>query len=279
MKNINLIDRNIEQNVNSYHLSVQLNQNSISYIIYNIFRNKLILLKHLNFVNKTLDYKESIEELIKNDDFLNKKKYKSVSIILNSINYSLIPDDYYDILTEKKYLEISLGGKIESIANNEIKSIKSKNVFTLSNKIASFLTEQYPNASLFNQMTVFLQRINSLNLDKNKKLFVNDNENSLDIVCMKGESVLFANSFLYKNKEEFVYFILNVARLLNFNLKNTETILSGFISKDQPKYKLLRDYIQEISFIPHNKNFLYSYIFDNFPLHNFSNLFNLIKCE
>ena len=61
-----------------------------------------------------------------------------------------------------------------------------------------------------------------------------------------GKKPTFYNSFQYKNKEDLLYYILLVYKMLELDTNSYPLILSGMIEKESEIYHLLYQYIRNV---------------------------------
>jgi hypothetical protein len=74
------------------------------------------------------------------------------------------------------------------------------------------------------------------------------NENILNITIFKDENLVFSNAFLFKTKEDILYYILFTFEQLKISTESVKVKLYGHIVKNDEIYKLLYDYIRNIEF-------------------------------
>ena len=76
-----------------------------------------------------------------------------------------------------------------------------------------------------------------------------------------------------------MYYLIFVVEQLKLNPENIELIITGELDKHSSLSDLLHKYIRNISFAGHNKDFRYSFVFDQLPGHYYYNLLNAAMCE
>ena len=73
---------------------------------------------------------------------------------------------------------------------------------------------------------------------------------------MSDKKLLFYNQFQYKNKEDFLYYLLFSLEQLQMDLEKIQLKLFGATEEDDPIYELCYQYIKNVSvFIPSNPSF------------------------
>ena len=104
-------------------------------------------------------------------------------------------------------------------------------------------------------LTVFL--IDVLPLVKHSlgpNLYLNVQEEQLDVIILEGDKLVLCNSFLFKTPEDFIYYVLFCLEQLRLNPETIPVILSGSIEKEDANYEMLYTYIRNISFIENTAN-------------------------
>ena len=105
----------------------------------------------------------------------------------------------------------------------------------------------FPSAILKPQQSILIkQYIQAKKKLDNAYLFFN--ENILNITIFKDEMLVFSNAFLFKTKEDLLYYILFTFEQLKISTESVNVKLYGHIVKNDEIYKLLYDYIRNIEF-------------------------------
>jgi hypothetical protein len=107
--------------------------------------------------------------------------------------------------------------------------------------------------------TILIEQV--LNAEKNAekpKMYVNvDNEN-FDIVVVENGSLKFYNSFEYKTKEDFIYYILFTSEQLKLNPETLELIFTGNIDSKDELYVIAYKYVRFVFFSKRLDNYKFS---------------------
>lgn len=78
--------------------------------------------------------------------------------------------------------------------------------------------------------------------------FVHVENDIFQVVIIKGKKVLFFNTFNYKTKEDFIYYILFTAEQLQLNPEEFLLTFLNDIEKDSELYTIAYKYIKNIAF-------------------------------
>ena len=282
MQDFAFVDETLDINITqSYYLSIQVSLNGLSFCILDPVRNKYIALSHQNFENDLVfdDLLNTIENIIKKDDLLS-RSYKSTKLIwLSNIN-TLIPDIYFKKENLKKYFEFNQKfDYLDEIHFKKLKYVDAYSVFIVPNQIANIFIKQFPDLNFYNQQIPFIEHALFKYHSELKKVFVNVNDEFIDLSITENGKLLLYNNFVCKAESDMIYFIMYVFDQFNLNTENTELILSGFIDKKTSIYSKLKGFISHIRFDKLPEDFSYSYTFNHVPPQSFTNLFNLHLCE
>lgn len=85
-----------------------------------------------------------------------------------------------------------------------------------------------------------------LSLASISQLFLHITPQEIYFFYLKGKQPQYYNSFLYKNKEDILYFTLLVYKMLNISTDTYPLALTGLIEKESEIYKFLYQYIRNI---------------------------------
>jgi len=282
MQDFAFIDETLDINITqSYYLSIQVSLNGLSFCILDPVRNKYIALSHQNFENNLAfdDLLNTIENSIKNNDLL-RHSYKSIKFIWLSNKNTLIPSIYFKKENLKKYFEFNHKlDDLDEIHFKELKYIDAYSIFIVPNQIANIFIKQFPDLNFYNQQITFIEHTLFKHHTELKKVFVNVNDEFIDLCITENGKLLLYNNFVYRTELDMIYFIMYVFDKFNLNTENTELILSGLIDKNTSIYSKLKEFISHLKFDKLSDNFSYSYTFNQVPPQSFTNLFNLHLCE
>ena len=281
---INYLDKSFkEAHTRSYIMAMQINMHGLVFSIFNPDKNKFIGIQQYVF-----DGKKSPEDLPRIMDLiLNKFPWfgypfmEHYCLVQNSFN-TLIPLPLFNKQHKNLYLGFNHPFQEDHrIVYDELKNTGSANVYYLPNPLAEKIKEFWPNAHILHYSTALIEglSVNFKNKFEEKELFLDVHEESFDLICFRNNHLFYANNFLYHTKEDFAYFLLSAVEQLSLNPEEVQLTLMGNIDKEDENYQLVYRYIRQISFIKDNKNFFYSYLFDDVRRHKYYTLFNVLQCE
>ena len=90
--------------------------------------------------------------------------------------------------------------------------------------------------------------------------------------------MIFNNSFVFTTKEDLLYYILFSFEQLKLSANNISVELFGQINKDDENYKLLYDYIQNMTFGKDLKGINFADEFKNLCKYQYYALFSQVLC-
>ncbi len=282
MQNFAFVDETLDINITqSYYLSIQVSLNGLSFCILDPVRNKYIALSHQNFETDLIfdDFLNTIEEYIKKNELLN-RTFKSTKLIWLTDKNTLIPNSFFKKENLKKYFEFNQKlDDLDEIHYKKLKYVDACSIFIVPNQIANIFIKQFPDLNFYNQQIPFIEHTLFKYHSESKKVFVNVNDEFIDLSITENGKLLLYNNFVYKTESDMIYFIMYVFDQFNLNTENIELILSGFIDKKASIYSKLKGFISHIRFDKLPEDFSYSYTFNQVPPQSFTNLFNLHLCE
>lgn len=88
------------------------------------------------------------------------------------------------------------------------------------------------------------------------QFFVNVENSIFQIVVLKNKKMEFFNTFNFKTKEDFIYYILFTVEQLHLNPEEFQLTFLGDIEKESELYKIAYKYIKNVQFIEPNYTFL-----------------------
>ena len=282
--NISYFDKSYkESHTRNYTLSVQLWLKGLVFTIYNTDKNKFIGIEVYDF--------SDIENVEQTPSFLGKVvnnrssfafPYGKVFLLYQNSYSTLIPQPLFSENQSKLYLEFNQPFQENSrVVFDSLKINQATNIYYLPNAVIEKAKDLWPNAKLLHMSTSLIESlsINFKNKVDTNTLFVNLRDDCFDLVHFKENKLHYYNTFEFRTKEDFIYFLLISIDQLGLNPEDVNLIISGNIDKTDDTYNMIHQYIKNYSFIPRNENYGYSYVLDELKYHQYYALFNALQCE
>jgi hypothetical protein len=220
-----------------YHLILQISFNQLTIILLNT--NSVIDFYH------NIKIENNLTDIFNNEKTL-QLKYRKTTITFSNIAYTLVPNYLFVNEHSKEILEFS-SDISDVIKLEKIREIDSTLIYSISEEIENLVSNFFPSATLKPQQSILIEQyIQAKNKLDNAYLFFN--ENILNITIFKDENLVFSNAFLFKTKEDILYYILFTFEQLKISTESVKVKLYGHIVKNDEIYKLLYDYIRNIEF-------------------------------
>jgi hypothetical protein len=284
MRNIAIIDETFDANITStYHLSLQLGADQFSFAILDTIRMKYIAFKNYWYDSAIPEDQqgENLRNLINSEGYLS-KIFKSVHFMYQAPGALLIPGPLFNPDFAGSYFKYS--GDVSSdhtILFRKIPSIDSFLVHQIPTSIYDLAVGSLAECKFFHQAS---PQIEDAVLDgKNKSLpaqvYADIHQGFIDLMLLNSGQLVFYNSFIIRNKEDIIYFILYLFDQFGLSQEETPLILSGFVEAFPDSQPILEKYLKKISYLEFNKSYSYSYTFNNLVQHHFAHLINLARCE
>ena len=240
---------NIDKSQNNI-LSIQVSLNGLSFCILNTESNSVIHYSDIKF-QKTLNPAEVLtqlkEHLVTNkvlqQDFLN------VHLIHENELSTLVPKPLFNDGNLADYLKFN--AKIlnnDYISHDELNFGNIINVYVPYVNINNFLYDGFGDFEFNHYSTLLLNAVFSIHKEKKEKtMYVNISNCHFEIVVMNGKSLELYNTFEYKTKEDFIYYILFTAEQLELNPEEFPLVLAGNISENDNLYNIAYTYIRNVT--------------------------------
>jgi len=286
-KNVHLsrsiFDKALESKASKYYrLSIQFSLDGFSFCIYDNSRDKYSALSSWDFRDITSNYSlhQLLKEFIPEQDWLN-QSFEKTTIIFESPVSTLIPEPLFDKANLKHYLRFNHHLEDSEIVKNDyLPLLDAENIWAIPQNLNDLLIDTFPEASVHNHASSLIESLlqQNKNRDAGESIFVNIRKNWFDIIVLKENNLVLFNSFKYRTKEDFIYFLIYVMEQLRLNPEKTDVTLMGEILKISSVYEITYKYVRNINFIRRPNNYQFSYVFDDIPEHFYFNLINLQHC-
>jgi len=258
------IDRDFQvENIKNYRLSIQLRLDGFSFAYIDSLTNKVLSIEDyripLMLGDEAIYQNEKVN--LRLEDFFAEKKiisqyFKSVHIVIDNTFSTIVPSILFDIEHADEYLkQVQQLPENFMVKTNELSLLDSHNVFAVYAPLFFTISDQFENFDLKHSSTVFIQQ--TAVFQKSKKdasVYVELGESSMFIIAFENDKLLLSNTFAFKEKEDFIYFILLVYSQLNFKPETVPLVFSGNIDRSSPLYAIAYQYIGYLDFIKPQRN-------------------------
>jgi hypothetical protein len=257
-------------------------QNGLVFTVFYPHQNKFIGFFNFPFSekDKEVNFNLHLENVISEYTWLN-SDFQSVNFIVSNSYSTLVPLPLFEAEKISTYLKFNLPEIPKSeISFDKLKNTLAANIYYRQEGLLEKVNEIWPNSRLIHSGSALLEilAINFKNLSDDKRVFLNVYEDRFELVYFKQNKLHFYNSFKYKTKEDFIYFLLATLEQLALNPEEVNLTLLGTINKVGKLYEIIYQYVRNIEFLERNKNFNYSHVLDEFMPHYYYVLFNVMQC-
>lgn len=267
----------------SCKLIVQISLHDITLLIYHVPQNKYIGIESFRLVglNNENQIENELDSLIEQREWVI-AQFKNVNVIFTDPVSTLIPQALFDKKEKELYMDFNNSIPDDQLTRFDLlKSLNTINLFRFPRSLEKKINTVWPGSALLHSSSVLIESlfINYRNKTDNNTLFVQVYNDFFELVYFKDNKLYYHNTFQFKSKEDFIYFLLSAIEQLNLNPEDVNIILSGLIDKKSIYYEMVVRYIRNNTFIERNDTFKYAYPFDKLQYHKYYVLFNLLQCE
>ncbi len=242
-------------------LSIQASLSGLSFCITNTETNTIDYLKVFNF-EKKLNPNEvlnNLDEAFESEEAL-KQPFSDIMVIHKNELATIVPAALFNEDNLADYLKFN--NKILStdyITFDKIDLNDSFNVYIPFININNYLYDRFGEFTYKHFSTIFLEQV--LNAEKNAekpKMYVNVGNENFEIIVVENGSLKFFNSFEFKTKEDFIYYILFTSEQLKLNPETFELIFTGNIDSKDGLYIIAYKYVRFVFFSKRLDNYKFS---------------------
>jgi hypothetical protein len=248
----------IQQKISSTHkniqysLSVQVSLTGLSFLVKDLSTQESLYFSEKRLGSNTTAEVLLIEiEGIVADNEMLQLPFKEVIVLFSNNMYTCVPSALFDETKAIEYLKFN--SKIlanDFIAVDPIDNHDMVVVYIPYVNINNYFFERFGSFQYYHVVSVFLkEKLNSDTFDPASKMFLNVQEEQLDVIVLVKGKVMLCNSFIYKTPEDFIYYILFCLEQLNLNPDTIPLIMSGAIEEKDLNYEMLFTYVRNISFV------------------------------
>ena len=242
-------------------LSIQVSLSGLSFCILNVERNSIDYLKDFNFGLKSNpnEILVKLKQYFDNEEKLN-SRFSDITVIHKNELSTIVPSALFNEDNLADYLKFN--NKIlntDYITFDIIELNDSVNVYIPFMNVNNYLYDRFGEFTYKHFSTIYIEQV--LKAEKNAekpKMYVNVASENFEIVVVENGNLQFYNSFEYKTKEDFIYYILFTAEQLKLNPEYFELIFTGNIDSKDELYTMTFKYVRFVFFSKRIDGYKYS---------------------
>ena len=199
--------------------------------------------KQVDFITKQFE----TNELLKNS-------FNKINVTHSNNLSTFVPLPFFKEDHLSEYLQYNL--KVlenEFIAYDTIESAEIATVYIPFVHLNNYLFDKFGSFEYKHSSSVLVESLLKETLANDKThFFVNVETGIFQIVVLKNKKLEFFNTFNFKTKEDFIYYILFTAEQLSLNPEEFLLSFLGDIEKESELYEITYKYIKNINFFQPN---------------------------
>ena len=257
---------NIDSNTNRA-LSILINRNGLSFLIYDTNHKDIVSLKSHDFVDYSPE--EELHHFIykyRTEQEVIGQSFSDVRVcVVNNLS-SFVPLPLFDKNKKESYLEGHADvRKQDYISFDSLPSAQVANVYIPYVNVNNMLLESFGKFSYVHCSSLLLEVLSKQDVDKNEpSWFVHVQYDLAYFFLMKKGKLHFYNAFQWKNEKDLLYYAMAIAKNNAIELEKAILWISGRVRPGDEIHQLLSNYVYKTSFFTPSKDFHFS---SSKPLH------------
>lgn len=229
-------------NTNKYRLSIQLGLNGFSFSIKDRFGYHVLEYQQYEDIRANGIEKE-FEQFIEKNEIL-KNEYQSVSIIIDSPKYTLVPRDKFEADSILESFNLLHDIK-ETECLNYINHLDVVVVYTCEKLLKRIISKYYPEAHIIPSLISILYYAEYTQEIEYQVLIHKTSETQVEILLHHNKELLLCNSYTCTSNTDIIYYTLNAIKSFGIEFDKCRLIYSGEFSELEVLKPLL-DYLSSV---------------------------------
>lgn len=265
--------------LNNYEITIQLSLDGFSFVIYNVNNHIFTDIEHFSKPVPSLrDALAEIQEM-HNCDIAD---FARLTVLFDNSANTFVPASIFQNQAKGKYLDfLGIGKENRTPVSDFVSAIEANNVYAISSDDAKILTNIQTDTRFRHATSVLVTSVIRDNIHKSGEPVIHLNIKSpkFDMVVIKGCNLLFHNTFSFKTKEDFLYFLLFSIDQLHIDAGTVPVYFSGMIEEKSQLVELASRYIRDIRFVRRDNRMTFAEEVEETPYYYNYTLFNSAICE
>lgn len=269
MQDLSFVSENYsKRKPKDYRLSISIRRDGFSFLILHKDAVMAYAYTTISINDRVAAFKDFL-----NQDIL-QQKFNAVSIIVVTHKYTIVPKKFYDDSLLDSYANLNFSKDAsESVIDYQSVNDDSVILFPIETDLWTLCRIAYKEQEMVSYVPQIAPVLESIIRSKKVKMHISVENTFCSAVLVKDKKLLFANSFLFRNANDFVYFVMNTLNQLHIDPLQVEVELSGKIGPKSPYYSALAMFVKNVTMATSNVKA------EKFPFTLFYNNCNVALCE
>lgn len=244
-------------------LSIQVNLNGLSFCILNRSNSIVEYINTIAFEDKLNPFDtlhKLKEELASNTIFSD--EFSAITILHYNELSTLVPKPLYDEAHNAEYLKFNTKIlKTDFIASDNLKSQDIVSVYVPYININNYIFDTFGTFTYKHASSVFIDALYHQNKTIEDGVYINVEQQSIQVVIIKNKCVSLYNHFEFTTPEDFIYYVLFTYEQKQLDTETVKLKLFGSISKDDDLFAIAYKYIRHVELKDDAQDFLIKHSF------------------
>ena len=187
-------------------------------------------------------------QLIVNENPLLQASYKKVSVIYVNNLFTLVPLALFDESKLTDYLKFNTKMlQTDFVTFDHIGTHEIVNVYIPYANVNNYFFDEYGTFTYHHALTHLIKDVlDNAGHQEQAQIAINVHPLSFEMIVTEQKKLLFANTFDYQTKEDFIYYVLFTLEQLELNPETVQVYFTGTIDPADEKYIIAYTYIRNV---------------------------------
>jgi len=193
--------------------------------------------------NRKLTPIANLKEFFFDNSFLS-LSYKKLQVITYSSLFTCVPSVLYEEKDKEKITAFNFSEKPDKIVTQSLPQSKIQLIYGVNPEVYDFLHRSLSNPQFIHHCSPLISYFQGRSRMGNvKKMIVNPQEDSVDVLCFSQSELLLINNFSCKDEEDMIYYILYIWKHLQLNQLGDHLMITGKKNSREILMERLKPYI------------------------------------
>lgn len=244
-----------------YRLSISIRRDGFSFLI---CHKKKIMAYSYTIVHEE-DRKNAFKAFL--DQELLQEKFDSVTIIIVTPKFTVIPSKLYDDTMWEEYANLNFQhDETESIISYESNAFDSVVLFPIETDFWAKCRSAFKEQDVVSYIPNVAPVLEYASDFRSATLCLSVESNFFTAVYVKGKDLQFCNSFEFKNVNDFLFYLMNIVEQLHLNPLQLQVEVSGKISEKSSYFSAIQMFLKNVAMVEDDrfeKSFPYTLFFNH----------------
>lgn len=236
-------DKELIREPQLWRLALRIAKTSLQVVLYNTVEDNSLVYREIALDPTAISPLKALENAIYENQIL-LSDFARVDCVVDTDTFIVVPAEVSSVEIQEKIMVTSFPDFEGEMMVNVLPAQEAAIIMGLEQEIVGFIRRTFNNPRIHHHLSPLCRYFSYKSKQGNtKKMYAYLRSGKVDLMAFSNNRLLMANTFLYRDPVDAVYYILSSRKMLGLDASSDELYLVGSPSEREAIAPILRDYI------------------------------------